>query len=208
MPGLQPGAGPALPGPALLALADCNTLLTHIDPVARPTALIDFPLVVHTELWDQRRTAANAPFLVSGIAASMTSKTETYDLDMRVTFALEPIRLGAIDLAATDRVAVPIASGRLELTFAVEPASPPAHYYELVLHEIVTGLNPQLIRRRVYTSTAPMFTFDPAVLTAGKEYVFSIHAYLGRPLAASGDYTKVEYPQAMTTIFTRTFVAQ
>jgi hypothetical protein len=211
-----PVADPPLPGPALLPLADCRGRRTQLPLAIRALkALVDFPLVVHLQTWDERRPGADGPVLSSGLAASATSTTNSYSLETRVPFARAPIRLGAIDLDAADRVPVSTASGPLELTFGIDSARH-ADFYELVLYEVERGANARLVRTRALRSALPTFspgvnpsiTFEPSILTPAKEYVLSIHAYLGRPGAFAGDYARVEYPQAMTTIFTRTFVAQ
>lgn len=205
----------ALDGPMMIPLSECPFGFDNSDQYSDPLNL-GFPTIGVGYAVSSRQPDSATPVLYSGISAVGVDppSSETIALDFRVPFAVAPITLdnGAdapLDLAdGADHEFLP--AGPFRLQFGHEDEDDPGlqvDYYEVVLHRVQRGVERKLIPVRVYVLPDPAqreLVFDPAPL-APDFYVFSIHAYRGRPMARLNDFRAVEYPQASTTVFTRTF---
>ncbi len=100
----------------------------------------------------------------------------------------------------------------LQFSLESDAALAKPDYFEVVVYRVQNGLHPE----RVYMSTdlpairvTPVkLTIDPTVFVPNTEYVFAIRTYRGRPDAPSGDFRRATYPQAVGTVFTRSFLAK
>ena len=120
--------------------------------------------------------------------------------------ATRSIKLGDIDLA-DGADGAPIGTGdAVELALAFD-SSPTLiiDYYEVTLYRLAsTTLEPI----RTYISPDPAITtirFDRALLLPDAQYVLAVRTYRGRSGARGGDFATVQGPQAVATIFSRTF---
>jgi hypothetical protein len=69
----------------------------------------------------------------------------------------------------------------------------------------------QLVPVRVFVQpdpTARQVLVERSLITAGDEHVFAIRSIRGRPNASVGDFRTLASPQAIATVFSRTFRAQ
>lgn len=206
MPGF-PSTFAGIPAPLMIPLVECP--LGQLDSVSftTPTALIDYAGVLFAYAIDQR--VRNGVALPSSIVTIGVSSSDAYPANFNVPLAITP-KLGAIDLdGPEDAIAIP--RTRAELTFALDVTGNPDFgfdTFEVVLHRLdATAAVPV----RVYASPNPAqrsITFDPAVMVPGVEYAFAIRTIRGRPGAAAFDMTQVAQPQAMGSVFTRTFVLE
>jgi hypothetical protein len=222
MPAFVQDRSQQLPEPQLVKVLDCaaTTTQTATSAFVRPIDLEFFPWLAHERVTNTR-TVAPGIDLISGLSTvtGALSPSEPFELDEHVPFAIAPIQvqIGAqapIDLAGSDdHVPVAVGSEPLQLSFALEnPTVNPADFVEVTLYRLHPGGSPFGFADRVTTvvdvASPVTVPIDPALLVKGTEYVFAIAAHRGRPFAAAGDFTQVRFPQAVTTIFTRTFIAQ
>jgi hypothetical protein len=209
MPGFTNDSA-GVPTTFMVPLADCRradtTLSSATTTFTEPMELRAFSRGMYAGYSDTR-TVNNVDLVssIAGLAIGPVNQT-SFEIDLRVPLAIDPIQLGGVSLSGTtDQVAVP-AGNPLAFTFEIE--SDPGlvvDYYEVEVFELgATTLSPL----RIYTIADPAdrsVQVDRSLLVAGKEYVLAIRAFRGRPAAHKGDFTTIMYPQAVTTVFTRTF---
>lgn len=205
-----PGAGMYLSAPLMLELLSCG--LGSAPAVQAPNDLENrFAVLAHAEAVYVQTLAGGAK-LANGIAATtVIDKGPSFTGQILGTapFA-DDIRVGATALPRRGvQVAVPQAE-LVELTFA--QSSPDAEYWDVLLHE-VTGATKQLVR--LYTIPNPDGTQPITVdlrgiagLTPGREYVFELRSYTGRPGARMGNFAAVAELQSMAVVHSATFVVQ
>ncbi|MBX3162401.1 MAG: hypothetical protein KF773_40930 [Deltaproteobacteria bacterium] len=225
MPPFAPDARGNLPLPPLVELARCTGFVanTPMNPVyADVIALENYPRLAQALITNTRTSSPTGPELRSGMVALASSpddptQNNALQLELRASFALAP-RLAApgvmLDLGLSDQAAFPTGTTTIDLTFELETGVAQPDFLEVTLYRVQSSADPaqrRLVAERVYVNAnvaAPKFTIDADVLAKGVEYVFALRTYNGRPNANTGDFTVVTYPQTVTTIFTRTFIAQ
>jgi len=196
-----------VPAPLLVPMIDCPIMTGTTPSFTAPT--LDLPGAMFAYVANARVGQAGTA-LTSSIAGlvTMTRAGDTYNgtVDLRVPLATAPITLGDADLANGADLQ-DIKAERAELRFAYDTDAPDykLDYVEVTLYRVTAGA---LVPVRVYTLTEPerrTLMFDPSVMTAGDEHVFAIRTYRGRPDVRAWDFRRIEEPQAVATIFTRTF---
>jgi hypothetical protein len=65
-----------------------------------------------------------------------------------------------------------------------------------------------LSQKRIYHVLTPEVKIESSMLASGHQYVFGITSRSGLPGADRGDYGRAQYPFAIATTFTFTFVVQ
>ncbi len=196
-----------VPGPILITLATCDIAP---GPLTTPNfskagTNLSFRGAMFTYAANDR--VVDGATLRSSIATvAFESTLDNYVADFSVLLPINP-RLGIHDLD-TGSDDQPIENTVQELTFEYEDptgSSRDVDYVEVTLHHLVgTAFEPV----RVYVLPNPAvrtLSFDPSVMIAGDTYVFSIQTYRGRPDARTFDFQTVRSPQAVATVFTRTF---
>ena len=198
-----------IPSPPMLSLADCMLGTTN------PTAFADLPLFGFPRLayahFEDRRTVSGAS-LISAVAGASISSNNVFDIHLRIPLVIRPLQHAVeggahFDLGGpADGVEVPRSSSPLRLSFELEPIlDAVVHSLHVDLYKLATG---RLRHTRSYTITDVLqreLVLDGSVLEPG-EYVFAISARRGTPRAVAGDFATVSYPQAVSRVFTRTFV--
>ncbi len=198
-----------IPAPLFVPLVECpvpgiaGQLST--PPFSNPGVLKDLPGALFAYVANQRQ--AGSTRLLSSLASLTTATvgmtaTPSFGVPLATT-----VLLGAHDLAS-DTDAQVIDATPLTLTFQVE-STPGADlvldYFEVVLTRI-DGATPVPVRVYVGNDVAKRsIRFDPAVMEPGVLYGFAIRTYRGRPDARRGDFRRIAYPQAMGTVYTRSF---
>jgi hypothetical protein len=113
---------------------------------------------------------------------------------------------------STDQIPVPAATGSRTLSWTWAGNVGKADYWEVTLLEI-TGASPA--KRKTYTTTNATKTattttttlrIDAADLMPNKQYVFQISAFVGRPDAAAGDFSRVVGDQSISVVHTHSFI--
>ncbi|HLL24168.1 MAG TPA: hypothetical protein VK427_18680 [Kofleriaceae bacterium] len=142
---------------------------------------------------------------IAGVALVTPATNDSYTVVFPVKLALSP-RLGTTSLAETTDEGGAIGDAPRDLTFDLESGSGlRVDYFEVVLYELASA---RLVPIRTYVSPEVekrTIRFDPTILTPGSTYVFAIRTYRGVPRAPMNDFTAVDEPQAVGTVFTRTF---
>lgn len=207
MPVMSYEIGQPIPAPVMITLLDCASPAASPNwttpPFGRPDMLPDFAQLAWVQVTSSRLTMPGGMELAGGIAAVNTGM-DTFTLDFRVPFATS-FRIDGMDLATgDDRKAPTGGAAPMVLEFDLETNAGSAQYYEVTLHTIAGSVTPE----RVFTVTEPRVSIDRALLTKGTEYVFEVRAFRGaRVDVKDGDFTGYVASQAMTTIFSRTFIA-
>lgn len=115
---------------------------------------------------------------------------------------------------SNDQIAVAATSGSRTLSWNWSGNIGKADYWEVTLIEMTS---PSPTKRKTYTTTNATKTattttttvrIDAADLTLGKQYVFQISAFVGRPDAAAGDFSRVVGNQAISVVHTHSFIVQ
>jgi hypothetical protein len=199
-----------LPGPVLIFDAFCPWMPSFTVPTIpayHPSGLEgSFVEVLHAEAASPR--VVSGANLVSGMAVVTPRTGKSFAPD----FAAPAVTLATLTGPGGDVVRlfdpslldehVPVTDRggamRLDLTLFG-----PADYVEVTLHQVKDNAA-VAVRRYVVVGTAVQI--DPALFTAGAEYAFEVRTFTGRPGAALGDFRVASLPQAMVTMFTRTFV--
>jgi len=203
-------APPQLPrvlsGPVLVAVDVCPWtvgIALPVIPAFNDTGLkSDFTAVLHAEATIVRVVDSVA------LTSAMAVVTPRSGVSYAPLFTAPTVRaatLGGVDIfgnpASGDAEHVPVPAPTV-LTF--ELAGGTADYIEVTLHRLDGGA---LLPQRRYTVFGTTVAIDPAVFTPGGQYVFEIRTFTGRPGALVGDFRIASLPQAMVTMFTRTFIA-
>lgn len=175
-----------------------------------PNELASLPRVAFGYVSNGRRIT-NGPVMSSFVAAATIESSpgsNEFPLIFNAPLPLDAM-LGSTPLVEGDPFT--IGSEPLDLTFSLESAFASNEvYFEVHLHRIELGAAAALVTERVYIGldpATPRITFDAASMRADKDYVFSIRTYR-RYLFQPYDLTSGEYPQALSTIYTRTFRRQ
>ncbi len=202
-----------LPGPRMIAFADCRftpglaqfQTPTFADP---PELRGRFPHVVHVEVANQRTVSQGLVTLTSGFSAVLASSSYQFTSEFlvaaptRITLHRGGSQIADLENDA-DGTALPPGTGLLELRLEVEIApNLGVDYFDVTLYSIP---NNKLDRQRVYTVTERTLMLDPSFLVPDTEYVFEVRAYRGRPEITRANFAANTYPQYAATIFTRTF---
>lgn len=191
-----------LRSPPMIFLRSCTLPVSGAPTVNEPAYLsARFSRVVHTEIGAARKLPGGAT-VVNGLAIA-THGTGTFNVTSNVAFPTA-VKLGGADLFGTvDNVPVARSAMPMEVTWQKTRASDVAHYWEVALYKVANSVT----RERVYVTTKPSFLIMPSDLTSGT-HVLEITAYSGRAPAANGDFRGVSGDQAMSVIYSRTFVVQ
>ena len=113
---------------------------------------------------------------------------------------------------SNDQIPVAATTGSRTLSWTWAGNTGKADYWEVTLLEMTSPLP---TKRKTYTTTNVTKTtttttttvrIDAADLTPNKQYVFQISAFVGRPDAAAGDFSRVVGNQAISVIHTHTFI--
>jgi hypothetical protein len=200
----------ALPNPAMFALQSCPNVIGGSTPpnVDNVQFMNDhLAAVVYTEL-TATRTVPGGPQLINGI--EIVTPEVTADSYVVAHVAASPMAVTlktasdvTVDLfGASDHIAVPDASGALELAWT--PGSGAADYWEVALIEI-SGTT--TTRKRVFVTPVPTLKIDGAYLASHHEYVFELTSFTNRPGPSVGEYRTSSLPQSSSIVNTRTFLA-
>lgn len=191
-----------VPAPLLVPLADCP-ITQQPPPVFDVGGALSFTKGIFIFVSNDR--IVNGVRLRSSIAAMGGLKAgtiSTYVANLEVPCARD-ITLGGTPLEVDG---ASIGTEPIELKFGVE--SKTSHvfdYFEVTLYRLAaTALEPV----RTYVGPDPTklsIRFEPKLMLPNEDYVFAIRTYRGRPNARNGDFQPVQAPQAVATIFTRTF---
>jgi hypothetical protein len=196
-----------LPGPLMLTFLTCTLPLPQ-PPVlfANPPELrMRFPHVVHVEVTNQRMLGNVT--LTSGFSAVVASNTYAFTSTFLVAAPTKlTLHRGAdsLDLDnGTDGSLLPAGTDPLELRFEVE-ADPDltTDSFEVTLHEL---MNNKVEPRRIFIAAERKVRIDPSLLAPGREYVFEVRAFHGRPESPRANFAVNTYPQYAATIFSRSF---
>lgn len=190
-----------VPAPLFVPLAECP-ITQQPPPVFDVGGALSFAKGMFIFVSNDR--AVNGVNLRSSIAAVGGVKAgflSTYVASLAVPCARD-ITLGGAPLEADGTA---IGGDPIELKFAVEPStSLVVDYFEVTLYRLAGTLVP--VRTFIGPDpTKPAIRFDPKVMLPNQDYVFAIRTYRGRPNARNADFQPVQAPQAVATIFTRTF---
>jgi len=190
-----------LPGPVLAALTVCPWApappVVPTMPAFHESALSsEFTPVLHAEASIVR--AADGLQLVSGMAVVTARSGKLYAPVFAAPSVATATFAGADLFGPTDDVAMTATGGTLAFTL-----SGGADYVEVTLHQIAGGALTPVRRYTVFGTTVEV---APSTLAAASTYVFEIRTFTGRPGAPLGDFRIATLPQAMVTMFTRTFV--
>lgn len=198
-----------VPAPTLIPLATCPP-----PPPAETTRMV--PLTNHAggglafekaffayASNDRTVSGVRLRSSLAGVGLLVTGQS-TYRINLLVPLATA-VALGPFDLADGPD-GQQVGQAALDLAFDVQTgANLVADYFEVTLYRLgAATLEPV----RVYVGADPgnrKLRFDPSVLTGTDTYVFAIRTYRGQPNARNGDFRTVDGPQAVGTIFTRTF---
>ena len=189
-----------VPAPQMITLAECAFDTTSLSANHAGGGLT-FTKGVYVFATDDR--TVDGALLRSSIAAVGLFNQTLYQVSTHVPLAKD-IKLDVISLEAGDNTPINAAIADLTFTFESDPRFV-VDYYEVTLYRIA---NATLTPIRTYVGIdlgSPKVRFDPAVMTAGDQYVFAIRTYRGRPNARVGDFRMVTSPQAVATNFTNTF---
>lgn len=191
-----------VPAPAMIPLATCPVLVQTPPSMNDAGSGLAFTKGMFSYVTNDRTVSGVR--LRSSIATVgfLSSGTSTYEATFDVPLATT-VQLGAKDLIAADGGL--IASTPSDLTIGIEP-NRPFDYVEVALYKL-TANSLELVRTYVATTSTATATlrFDPSVMMPNAEHVFAIRTYRGRPGARQSDFSTVQAPQAVGTIFTRTF---
>lgn len=195
-----------LPGPVLVALNVCpwtvSLALPGIAAFNDSGLKGDFTAVLHAEATVVR--VVDSVALTSGMAV-VTPRSGVSYAPLFTAPTVRAATLGGTDIFANppsgdaEHVAV---SSPTALTFELAGGS--ADFIEVTLHRLDGGA---LVPQRRYTVFGTTVAIDPTVFASGGQYVFEIRTFTGRPGALVGDFRIASLPQAMVTMFTRTFIA-
>jgi hypothetical protein len=193
-----------VPAPFMLPLAWCpyttmNAMNFNIGMRIR------WPLAAYAFLANDR--------VVSGVRlrsslATITLKdgsSDDYLLDYPIKIAIKP-KLGGADLdLGPDNQAIPNTPADLTFDFEDAPSSD-VDYYEITLYRLAgTALQPVRVYVGATEAKKGSIHFDPAIMMPNEEYVFAIRTIRGRPEARAYNFLPVTLPQAIATVFTKTF---
>jgi hypothetical protein len=169
-----------------LNAALCWLLLLRADVGERRAALGTLIFAFGTVNWYTAiiGTTLSGTSLVTGSDPVLVTAAPTFDVD----FKIEP-DAGSFT-GAVDYVEVTV----FEL---LGGALAPIHVY----------VTTEVARDPDGTLAAPI-QIDGSQLATGIDYVLQIRSVRGAPIAARGDFETVTFPQAMATMFTRTFRLQ
>jgi hypothetical protein len=204
--GVPPAFTPVkLPIPAMQILVQCRYDRNPLPSAASPTALDDFPRVLHIQLVSTRQVLGaelNAG-LETVIASSPAGGFKIAFPAPLATMVMLTTPTGLIDLSGPgDQIPIGRPS-RFRLAFTSESGSElRADYHDVILHKIASG---GLTTERIFTVTAPEVQIDGSLLAPSTDYVFEIRTYKGHAMAPLGDFVPVDYPYGAAIVFTRTF---
>jgi hypothetical protein len=191
-----------LPGPVIAALNVCPwapapPVLPAI-PAFHDTDLdSELVPVLHAEATIVR--VVDGVQLVSGMAV-VAPRTGTSYAPVFAAPTVMGAMLGSADLFGADEHVAVATAGPLQLSFTLAGRD---DFTEVTLHQL-DGTTLRPVRR--YTVFGTTVEIDPGVFTPGATHVFEIRTFTGRPGAVLGDFRIATLPQAMVTMFTRTFV--
>ncbi|MEJ7597226.1 MAG: hypothetical protein WKG01_04885 [Kofleriaceae bacterium] len=196
------------PSPPFLSLVDC--VLGTTDPTTfADLPLFGFPRLAYAH-FEETRTV-NGLALTSAVATVSITPNNLFALDLKIPIATGPIQLthggGTLDLSGpTDGLVLPRGSPSLRLTFGLEVlVGGGVHSLGVDLYKLDAGSLQHVRTYLIANASKRELVLDPSSLSAG-EFVFAISARRGTPRAAAGDFVTVTYPQAVSKVFTRTFV--
>ncbi len=193
----------ALKNPPMVVLRACNLPVSGAPALNEPAYLsARFGRVIHTEAAATRLLPGGAE-VANGLVV-LTLGTTNFNVSTNVAFP-RAVMLDAADLfGASENVPVTKSATAMQLTWQRTRATDVAHFWEVALIKIA---GTTLTRERVYVTSKPAVTITPSDLTSGT-YVFEISAFNGRSAAVNGDFRGASGDQAMSVVYTRTFVVQ
>lgn len=193
-----------VPAPLMIPLVKCPPIVNGVASFLTGGRDLGFELATYAAFVNER-VVSGVTLRSSLVGITVKGADDNYVLDFPVKIATAPL-LGSNDLdAGADNQA--IENTPVDLTFSFEALEgAEVHYFEVTLYRLAAS---SLVPIRVYTSTSSTSTgkihFDPSVMTPGVEHVFAIRTYRGRPQARAFDFRPVAMPQAVASVFTRTF---
>lgn len=202
-----------LRNPLMLVMRSCTLPYSPSAPnlVEPATFKTHLTRALHTEMV-ATRTLPGGESLINGAAYVVTDPggaNPTFSTSRSIAVAssvtLTPEGGAAADLfGAMDDVHLATRTGRLNVTWAKQPATGKADFWEVALLEVSNG---GLVEKRIYTTTTPSLAIAGADLAASTTYVLRFTAFTGRAAAAaSGDFRAINGDQAITIIHSRSFV--
>jgi hypothetical protein len=211
--------------PMMLIMRSCSNLDTATT-AHRPVLFKDkFGEALYTEATVERTVGGslltNGVGVLTLLPGAQMAQSAQFSPTTDVAFADKVAVVttsGRIDLfmpGAPDQIPVPTTAGTsLTLTWTWANNIGRADFWEVTLLELS---GPLPAKRRIYTTTNVTRTPTSATselkvaaadLDPGKQYVFEISAFTGRPDAtAAGDFARVVGNQAISVVHTHSFIA-
>ncbi|HEY4242050.1 MAG TPA: hypothetical protein VGM88_19655 [Kofleriaceae bacterium] len=212
--------------PSMFTLSDCPVTIVGqnapLPPWSEPDRMAQMMKEVLRMTVTETRTVTTIGYTVdSGLEAVVTNNgtPRTFAMDFPVSMvetAKLTTSIGLTDLSVagsgTDGMHVPMGTGLVQLDITPEVGSGPSgtfavDYYQVALRTYDTGAG-KLKTVRTFITSEPKVQIDAGSFTPGTEYQFEVRAYRGTPNAKLGDFVTQQYPQAVASAYTHSFVAE